>query len=131
MSSLFTARDAAVPNAEVLFFMELDEATTVSMKFARYFAAAIVGLIALFTIVNWTQIIFTFTVSRSNPVARAATFVSTPIRRQLKGWAVGTFLILPGRVVLALTYFGINVALMFPQLNFQYDGTFLAKRCGW
>ena len=130
MSSQFKARGAE-PNAEALFFLALDDATTVCMKFARYFAAGIVGLIALFTIVHWTQTIFTLYVSKSNPIVRAASFVSTPIRRQLKGWAIGTYLILPGRVVIALTYFGINIACMFPQLTFEYDGTFVAKRCGW
>lgn len=131
MSSQSKAQASAAAAAEALFFEELDAATIVNMQCAKYYAAGVVGLIALFTITHWSQIIFTNTVSRSNPIARAATFVSTPFRRLLKGWAAGTFLILPGRVLLALAYFGINIALMFPRLNFDYHATFLAKRLGW
>ena len=113
------------------FFEELDAATDVNMKFAKYYAAGVVGLIALFTMVHWTHLIFISTTAKSNAVGRAFKLVSTPYRRLLKGFSAGSFVILPGRIVLALTYFGINIALMFPQLNFTYDATFLAKRCGW
>ena len=117
--------------AEALFFQALAEATVLCEQYARYYAAGIAGLIALFTIVHWTRIVFTNTVSKSNPISRTFTIVTTPFRRQLKGFVAGTFLILPGRIILALTYFAINIACMFPQVTYEYNAVFLAKRCGW
>lgn len=132
MSSTTGAQQsAAAAAAEAMFFEELDAATVVNMQFARYYAAGVVSLIALFTIIHWTHKISIRHTAKSNAVGRAFKLVSTPYRRVLKGYVAGSFVVLPGRLVLALTYFAINVALMFPQLNFSYDATFLAKRCGW
>lgn len=131
MFSTSGASKAAAKRAEEMFFEELDAATRVNIKFAQYYAAGIVGLIALFMIVHWAHIIFIKTTARSNAIGRAFKLVSTPSRRVLKGYAAGTFLILPGRLLLALAYLGINLAIMFPQLSFTYNAVFLAKRCGW
>lgn len=124
-------QSAAAAEAQAIFFEKLDTATHVNVNFARYYAASMAGLIALFTIVHWSRIIFNNTTSKSNAFGRTVKVVSTPYRRFMKGYAVGSFLVLPGRLTLAILYFGINIALMFSHLNFDYDATFLAKRCGW
>jgi hypothetical protein len=117
--------------AEALFFQALAESTVLCEQYAKYYAAGVAGLIALFTIVHWTRIVFTSTVPKSNPISRTFAIVSTPFRRQLKGFVAGTFLILPGRIIIAFTYFAINIACMFPQITYEYNAVFLAKRCGW
>ena len=121
---------SAAAKAEAAFFEELDEATAANVKYSKYYAGAMIGLVALFAFVHWMQIVFSKYGSRTNPGAESIIFVSTPIRRLLKGIVIGEVLILPGRILLAIVYFGINIALMFPQLDWS-NQVFLAKRCGW
>ena len=125
------AQESAAAAAEAAFFEALDEATKVNMKISKYYAAAIAGLIALFTVCRWTHLIFANTTKRSNPISRAFGTISTPVQRGIKGFTAVSALILPGRIIMFLTYLGINVGMMFPQLDFSINAVFLAKRCGW
>ena len=130
MPSTDHAQAAAAEKAEEIFFAKLAEATATNVQYAKHYFTAIAGLIALFTIVHFGELLFIRFGSRSYPLARAASFVTTPIRRLLKGCVIGDALIFPGRIVLALVYIGINVALTFPEVDWS-DQVFLAKRCGW
>ena len=124
------AQAAAAAAAEMAQEILFAEARAIDVTYTKYFAAGMVGLVALFTIVNWVQIIFNKYGSRSNTFARAAAAISRPLRRPLKGLTIGGFAILPSRLALAAAYFGINLALMFTQINWTVQVIF-AKRCGW
>ena len=90
---------------------------------ARYYGAAIGGLVALFIIAHW--------ISKLCSNSTATRTVLRPISRFLKGFALGSWLILPGRLILAATYFAINGILWFTNGYWNLPDLGCAKRCGW
>lgn len=97
---------------------------------AKYFGIAIGGLIAMFTISHWVEKFSTDHLPRSSGLARSAAVVTRPFRRIAKGVALGGFLILPGRIALAVLYLAINALLTFTNVNWSMS-TLFAKRLGW
>ncbi|KXT15723.1 hypothetical protein AC579_120 [Pseudocercospora musae] len=100
---------------------------------ARYWAAAMGGLIGLFVVSHWSQRLYSKHLSRKPNALRATVrAIARPVQRLSTARSLGPVTILPGKFTLALVYFAINAALTFydsPQKAAMK--TMLSKRFGW
>lgn len=100
-------------------------------KTAWYFGVAMAGLVIIFTIAHWLQLLFNKRVSKSSALSRCVRFVAHPLRRINKATIFGGIMFQPGITILAIAYFGINAGLTFYDHPERIGLTILAKRFGW
>lgn len=99
---------------------------------AIYFAAAIFGLMGCFVLQHWTMSLIARNFKPSHPLRLAARSVEHYWRLTCGERVVAGFLVFPGRILLALAYFAINIALTFYDDALAVPGrTIFAKRLGW
>jgi len=93
---------------------------------AKHYGTAIGSLILLFTIVHWMHKL----AHKAGSLQRTFAALSRPLKRAATGLAFGGVLVLPGRLLLAIVYFAINIILTFINVNWDLQ-TLFAKRLGW
>ena len=98
---------------------------------AKYFAAAMAGLVAVFAIVHWMEVLFIKYCPPSGGFYRFSKLVTRPLLRVQRGKAVPGTPIVPGLIPLALIYFGINATLVFYDNPQKAGLSIIAKRFGW
>jgi hypothetical protein len=114
---------AAAAEAEEAFYALLDAATRENARHAWIYATILGSGLVVFTAMHWAwRISYTRT-----HLARLAKHV----RPQFTGLEIGPLHILPGRTLLLMSYFTINIALSFTQIDWATGQTILAKRFGW
>jgi hypothetical protein len=97
---------------------------------AKWFGIAIGSLVVLCTVVRFTSILAHRFLARSRTLSRLCESLGRPVKRMSTGVFVGSGMILPGRIVLAVIYVAINASLTFTNVNWSTQ-TLFAKRLGW
>jgi hypothetical protein len=99
---------------------------------ALYFGAAILGLIAVFTTIHWTEVIFDKLCSRSSSLRLNVRSITRRVSQICRVRHIGGLQVRPGRYMLSTLYFAINIILTFHDnpLGVTALGIF-AKRLGW
>ncbi|KAF2215929.1 hypothetical protein CERZMDRAFT_35067, partial [Cercospora zeae-maydis SCOH1-5] len=99
---------------------------------AKYYGAAIAGLIGVFSIIHWSQKVVRRW-SKSSSALQLAYRRSSLISQRLgRAKSLGPFTVWPKQTLLVLVFIGINVALTFHDRPDQEPLlTIIAKRFGW
>jgi hypothetical protein len=98
---------------------------------AKYFGAAIAGLIVVFSLAHWVRVIYNKRISKSSALNRYVGTVAHPLRRINKARIVGGLMFQPGNILLAFLYYGFNAGLTFYDHPERAGLNVLAKRFGW
>ena len=107
------------------------EARAIDIQHAKYFAISIGGLFAALTIANWTTILLgRHAALQPSTLNKAYSRMSKCIAPVSRGYFIGSWTFIPGRVLLVIAYFGLNLSLMFTNIDLSNE-TFFAMRCGW
>lgn len=96
-----------------------------------YFGVAMAGLVIIFTLSHWSQLLFNKRISKSSSLSRCIRAIAHPLRRINKATVLGGVMFQPGITALAFSYFGINAGLTFYDRPELAGLTILAKRFGW
>lgn len=100
---------------------------------AKYYGGAIGGLMLLSVVAHWTNVLFNKYGSRNHAVSKTIAKLTRPVKRLVNFKIPGPRLLLSGRVIVALVYFGINIALLFQHLDYSGKDQMInvSKRFGW
>lgn len=99
---------------------------------AIYYAAAIFGLMGCFVLQHLVKTVIERNFKPSHPLRLASRSLEHFWRLTCGERVVAGFIVFPGRILLALTYFAINIALTFYDDAISVPGrTIFAKRLGW
>jgi hypothetical protein len=99
---------------------------------ALYYGIAILGLLAVFTITHWTEVIFNKSCSRASSLRFGMRLINRPIGYTFRQRDLAGIQFNPGRYGLAALFFAINIILTFYDNPLQVSALgFFAKRLGW
>ncbi|SMY18926.1 unnamed protein product [Zymoseptoria tritici ST99CH_1A5] len=98
---------------------------------AKFFGFAMAGLVAVFTITHQVDVLFTKEFARSSGSSTVARSMRRTLQLFSRSKIVAGVVLLPGKIVLALLYFGINAGLTFHDRPDRVGFNVLAKRFGW
>lgn len=98
---------------------------------AKYFGVAMAGLVAVFTITHQVDVLFTKEFARSSGSSTVARSMRRTLQLLSRSRNVAGVVLLPGKIVLALLYVGINAGLTFHDRPDRVGFNVLAKRFGW
>ncbi|EMC92507.1 hypothetical protein BAUCODRAFT_294002 [Baudoinia panamericana UAMH 10762] len=115
---------------EAALFEQLNRISATDQAAAKHFGIGIGTIVGAFVFVYWGQRLWDRVSGRKGGIVRAVSYVARPLRRIASGVPVGGFLILPGRILLALVYLALNIALTFTNVDWS-QRTFFGKRLGW
>ncbi len=95
---------------------------------AEYFAAAMCGLIAIFTLLHWTRLLFSRSHRIPTGLSKPFVVVSRRLRNLLVRGAPGFNS--AGHVLLVAVYVGINLAILLTNVD-KTAINYVAARFGW